>query len=808
MMESAISEVRYAWRRLYRDRAVTALAVLCLGLGIGLNVTIFGFADAVLLKPLPFQDPDQLVSIAETRAGHKGWVTSLDYLDWRAQNRAFSSITARTWGNFDLSGVSNPEEIPGARVSADYFKCFGIAPERGRTFLPDESTPGKDKVVILAHAFWVRHFAADPQIIGKPITLSGEQFTVVGILPEKLKDADAEIWAPLSFAPEELNRDFHFLLVYGRLKQAFSLTQARADLGTIAARLARQFPATNKNIGVSVDPLREQVAGPGLKRTAGLLYAIVGLVFLAACAGATMLLLARSTARRPSTALRALLGASKLRLLLASLIEGLMLACIGGLLGVVLSIVTTRFFLRLIPDTLLPKGVQVAADYRVLLYACALAVVAAVVMGIVPLLHDIVYTFQRPYHAVSSRHTASLSQQHTLRWLMTAQVAVTIVLLVGVGLMTATLSNLLGVDLGFRPDHLLTLHLPLSPTKFNNGARVAAMYTSVLNQLSQVPGVKSVAIVSTLPVSGVGIGMRFKVVGASGVQGQALRGHFQLVSPGYFDTLGIPILRGRSLTAIDNQDAPPVAVVNQYLATQYFGPENPIGRKLAMKSLVAGKYTLGPIVQWEIVGVSRDVKVQGVIGEPTPEIYVTYKQSPWPGTYVVARTVGSPALLARPVSEEIHRIDKDQPINEIQPMESVLSGILGEARFRTIFAATFGALALLLSLISVYSAMSYSLRQRTRELAIRAAVGARPDDLVKNVIISALRLLGWGLLLGITGSLAASRSLQSFLFGVPAISAPVYMTACAILLLPALLSCYAAARRAVSWISFNMLQNE
>jgi len=781
-MPDLIRDLRYGLRLVRRSPGFAAAAASCLALGIGANTAIFSVVDAVLWKPLPYQDPERLVLVWEKPPQfERNTVSAPNFVDWREQNQVFEGMAAASAGSAVLSGVDPPEELAGARVTHNYFQLLGAAPFAGRLFLPEE-----ERAVLLSHRFWRRRFGADRGLLGRTLALNGESYTVVGVLKpnSKFDRGRTEVWMPLVFDRRVWRRDYHYLTVLARLPRGVTLQQARAGMDTIARRLEQEYPNSNRGWGARVEPLQEQVAGRQLRQTLLLLFATVTLVLLIGCANVANLMLARGAARQREVAVRAALGAGRARLVRQFLAESTVVAALGGALGLGLAYGLTKVVAALLPPFSLPSEAVVRIDARVLLFTLVMSLAAGLLFGLAPALR-----------ASASTQIASATRAPRVsasRALVVSEVALAVVLLIGAGLLIHSFLRLEAVDPGFRGQGVLTMRLSLPPARYPEPAQVTTFYREALRRLRALPGVEDAALVSTLPLEGFGIGMTFQIEGRPPVTiSERPVTHFQIVSPSYFRALRIPMERGRDLDDRDTPETTPVAVVNRTLARRYFNLQDPLGRRLVILS------ASGTPEAWQIVGVSGDVKISGLAGEEGPEVYVAHAQRPQHGSRLVARAGGpDPMTWASAARSAISSIDRDQPVTDLKTMNQVEAEALSQPRLRTWLLGLFAGIALLLAALGIYGVMSYSVTQRTREIGIRMALGAEPSDVRRLVVRQGMTLALAGMALGLAAALALNRVLANLLYGVTSTDPVTFLGVALLLGMVALAACYLPARRA------------
>ena len=776
----------------------TAVALLTLALGIGVNTAIFSAVDSVLLRPLPLKDSERLVSIWEhtLRVGvHQNEVAPANFFDLRNQNQVFEDIGAYGPHDTNMTGNGEPEHFDGQVVTANVFSILGVKPALGRTFVANEDQPGQDRVVVLSDALWQRRFNRDSSIINRTITLNGESFTIVGVMPHGFffPEREIELWTPWAMQPEEkIGRSDHYLRLVARLKPGRTIERANDDLDAIAQRLSNEYPRTNDGLGFIAHSLHQDYAG-NLRSPMLILFAAVALVLLIACVNVANLLLAQATSRRKEIAIRIALGARRWTIVRQLLIESLLLAGAGGLLGVLGAFWGVQGLTKLLPESL-SKLQNVNIDARVFLFTLGVSVLTALVFGGVPAL---LAARTKPGVTLSdvARDTGGGSSgRHVRRVLVVSEVALAVVLLVGAGLLIRSFQRLRQVNTGFTPDNVLTMRMVLPMPKYAKQEARRAFYDEALRRVEELPGVESAGMITFLPLSFNGMNFSFSVEGRVSPGDMKLPfALYRVVSPDYFRTMGIPLQRGRFFDAHDTADSQPVIVISRRLADQYWPGEDPTGKRLK----------IGPVDSpnpWlTVVGVVGDVRQAGLYGEERMDIYAPYAQerrsfiSP---RDLVVRTTADAASMTGAVRQAVWAVDKDQPISNVRTMDQVFAAAISKERFQTLLLGLFAALALVLACVGLYGVISYSVAQRTHEIGVRVALGAQSVDVLKLVIRQGMTLTLVGLIVGIGTGLAVTRVLTDMLYGVTATDPVTFGFVPALLLVVAFLACYVPARRA------------
>jgi putative ABC transport system permease protein len=794
-MDILWQDLRYGFRMLRNKPGFSLVAVLALALGIGANTAIFSVVNALMLRALPFPDPDRLITIWEdhrARGGpEKEWTTPANLRDWQEQSRSFEQLAAYVGWGPTLTGNMEPEMLDGASISHNMFALLGVEPVAGRSFNAEEDQPGGEKVVVLSHGLWQRGFGADRSILGNKVSLSGEACTVIGIMPAGFKPpfaAEAEIWRPLRQALNpNCQRACIVLRALGRLKKGVSATQAEAELNTIARRLETEFPVAYRGIGIRIVPLHKQMVGdtrPALLALTG----AVGFVLLIACANVANLLLARAASREKEIATRTAIGAGRSRLVRQLFTEGLQLAFAGAMAGLLVAYWILDFLIAFSPPGT-PRLDEIAVDGRVLVFTLVLAFVTAVLFGLAPALQ-----ISRPNLSLALRDGSRGSPGYgglRLRGsLVVAELALALVLLAGAGLLVKSFALLRRVDPGINPARVLTFNLALPSRDYAERHQVSAFYAQLLERAGQVPGVVAAGAISTLPFGGSGTDVDFRIEGRPlPPPGEAQPvAWYNQVSASYFKAMGIRLLAGRVFDERDHERAPPVVVISETTARQHFPGENPVGRRVG-----AG----GGSDLREIVGVVADVKHFGLDSDPRPTLYLPHLQVPAGRMAVVVRTAGEPLEVVPKLRGIVTSLDRNLAIADIRPMESLISDSIALPRFTLLLFGFFSGVALTLAAVGLYGVMSYSVAQRTHEIGIRMALGARREEVLRMVVAQGVILTSLGLVLGLAGALGITRLASSLLFEVSPTDPLTFALISIVLAAVALFACYLPARRAV-----------
>ena len=748
-METLWQDIRFGVRTLLRSPATSAVALLTLALGVGANTAIFSVVNGLLLTPPPYPDPDRLVLILESNPAQdlpRYGVAPPNFDDWRRQSRVFEGMAAILERRFNLTGEETPETLQGAQVTPEFFRVLGVRPALGRGFIPEEGRPGGPRVAVLGHELWRRRFGSDPGILNRQILIDGESTAVIGVLPPGYDlPSQSQIWLPLlwDFAPQ--TRGGHFLQVVGRLKTGVTLEEAQAELKTVAARLERQYPDSNTGWTTLLIPLHE-VLVEEVRPALLLLLAAVAFVLLIACANVANLLLARLASREREIAVRTALGAGRMRLVRQMVTESVVLFLAGGALGLVLAVWVTRALVALYGKDL-PREQEIALDGNVLLFALGLSLATGLLFGLVPALSGTRGGF---FGALKEggRAVAGGARGRRLRHLLVVgEVAVALVLLVGAGLLLRSFARLLAVDPGFRPEGVLTAEIALPAKKFTDDEQRIAFTRELLGRLQAIPGVQAAETVVPLPLTGYDYVRVFLVEGRpEPPPSEPLTAHIRIVTPGFFRTLGIRVLRGRVFTFQDDQPSVPVVLVNETMANRIWPGENPVGRRITL----TGAAARADWIWVEVVGVVADLHHQALDQEGGMEVYVPQLQNPIGGPLsILLKTSGEPARLTGAVREAVRSIDGDLPVEQVRTLERLVAESLAGSRFQTVLLGLFSGVALFLAALGIYGVVSDAVTWRTHEIGIRMALGARRAEVLRLVLRQGMALVVAGAGLGL-----------------------------------------------------------
>ena len=794
-MKNILKDVRYALRTLLRQPAFTSVAVITLALGIGANTAIFSLVNAVLLRALPFKDPEQLVSIGK-QAGSGGLpgLAAYEYLAWKDRNTTFDDLAAYSSDNFNLIGQGDPERISCASVTASLFTTLGVQPVRGRTFSAEEDQPGQNQVAIVSEGFWQRRFGPDATLEGATIQLDNTRYTVVGVMPANFRfPGEFEIWLPLALDRiKETQSDFLSLVeVSGRLKPGVMLQQAQSEFNLISQQASTELKSPVRPSSLEIFPLHQQLVA-GVRLTLFVLWGAVGLVMLLACANVANLMLSRTVSRQREMAIRAAVGARRWQLIRQLLGESLILGIVGGALGLLLAVWGVSAIASIVPEGFASSVHNLNAigvDWRVFGFTLALSVLMALVFGIFPALSGSRPNLLKVLRESSARNLMSFGLRSMRGWLVVTELALALILLLGAGLLVRSFRQLTAIDLGFNRENVLMARLSLPRSVYRKDEQTEAFYGQLLERVKAIPGVESAGTINHTPLNGFGI------IVFTGIEGQPppdrdkdLPIGVGSVSPDYFRTLQIPLISGRVYDERDRADSPKVAVVNQAFAKRYFPAGDVLGKRIGF-GCEDGLCTT-------IVGVVGNVKQESITADVSPEIFVPFSQMPMNGITLFVRTKGNPSDFAGAVRSEVFGIDKNQPVYDVKTLDQRVVQTIAASRSLMLLFSGFAGLALVLASVGVYGIVSYSVTHRTKEIGIRMALGARSVDVLRMVLTNGMTLVLAGVAIGVAGALALTRFLTSMLFGVTATDTTTFVAVSLTLVAVALVACLVPARRA------------
>jgi putative ABC transport system permease protein len=793
-VERLWQDLCYGLRMLVKSPGFTVVALVTLALGIGANAAIFSVVNGVLLRPLPYPEPDRIVMISEDPGNiPTNFVNPRNYADWREQNQVFDQVAAIYTQNVNLSGPGEPERVVNANVASGFFSILRVKATVGRTFLPREDQPGSERVAILSYELWQRRFSSDQNVIGRTLVLDDENYAVIGVMPPGFSfPAGANLWTTLVFTPEQLadnNRGSHFLSVVGRLKPGGTLEQAQSDMETIYNRLRQEHPEALANWKVHVFSLDQVLLG-GVRSTLFILLGAVSFVLLIACGNVANLMLARATTRQRELAIRAALGASRGRLIRQLLTESALLAVVGGGLGVLVGFLGIALLVRLDPGNI-PRLDEISIDRNVLVFTSVLSLFSAATFGLAPALLSSKANPNKSLKDTAGRGSAGPAQSYLRQIFIVAEVALSLVLLVGAGLMVKSLVRLSQVELGFTPEDVLTMRVALPQSRYAERPQQISFYRQVVERVKALPGIQSAAFVSDPPVSGsVGLWQNgFEIEGQPALPpGQRHFAYLRWTTPDYFKTLGIPLLKGRLPAEGDIEDRPWIMVIDKAMADRYFPNEDPLGKHI--------------VVYWnerrprEIVGVVGNVKQTALDYDAGPHMYVPYYQTPLSYATLLVKTPSGSSGVADEIKNQVLAVDREQPVYAVTTMEQIIAGSIAGRRFNLTLLSIFAGVALMLAAVGIYGVISYSISHRTQEIGIRMALGAQPGDVLKLVVGRGMLLVGIGIVVGCAAAFSLTRVMSSLLFDVSATDPGIFASIALLLAAVALMASYLPAREA------------
>jgi predicted permease len=798
-MTNLLRDIRFGLRLLAKRPGFTSVAILTLALGIGANTAIFSVVYGTLLEPLPYRDPEQLVMVwSKPQPSSRNSAAAGDFLMWRAQSTVFQGLHAWTGRSYALAvGSNRPEQVEAAPVTPGWIQNFGLVLQLGRDFVPEEGQPGQDDKVILSHKLWQEKFDGDEDIVGKPIRLDGRPHTVVGVIaPGPADRVQHRMYTPLAFTPEQDNHTFHWLTVMGRLKPGVTIAQANAEMATIAKRIADEFPDAKKGWGISVEPLQNNFLPPNTINGLKFLLAGVSFVLLIACANVANLLLARGATRQKEVAVRSSLGAAPRHIVTQFLAESVVLASIGGAVGTGLALALMKVIVSTMPAFTLPSEVDVRLSVPVLVFTVATAMLSGILFGCAPVVQALRLSVNDTLKE-GGRSTTS-GRSGLQRALIVTEFALALTLLAGGGLAIQSLMNLSRVDPGFPTERLLTFYLGVPPQRLPDPDKILPFYEHLQEKIGAVPGVQAMTVATGGPFFG-GFGMAFDLPGQPRAQGSSRQNAaFLMVSPGYYKTYGLQIVKGRGFDEHDGPGHEKVAVVNETFVARHLKGKDPLRESVQVDRLVPGQTTVSAPVTWRIVGVVKDVRNRGLRNEVRPEIDVPFAQSPWPGARVTIRTTHDPNTIRTSVGRIVQEMDPDLAMAGVRTVEEQIHESMSNDRFNAMMFATFAAVALLLAAIGIYGVMSFVVAQRSHEVGLRMALGADRKRVVALIMKDGMKTALLGTTLGGIGAYVVGRTMQGMWFGVGVFDPGRFAAVAATLIGAALLACYVPARRAAT----------
>ena len=803
-MNSIFQDFRYALRQLRKNPAFAAVAVLTLALGIGANTAIFSVVNGVLLKPLPYKEPDRLVRLwhvppAKSFPGIPTFtVSAANFLDWQAQNHSFDQMTIYSYRTFTITGSNNPQQVDACAVSSTFFSLLGVEPLFGRALLPEEDQQGKANVVVLSYRFWREHFGANAGIVGKPISLDGQNFLVAGVMPREFRLPDyAQLWTPMAWSDKERAvRGEHHYIVMARLKNGVDLKHAQAEMNTISSRLEQQYPEDNNGWGATVRPLHADIVGD-VRPALLVLLGSVAFVLLIACLNVANLTLAKTFSRQKEIAIRTAMGASSRRVLRQILVESVFLAFLGGAIGLIYAHFGVRLIMAFLAGRV-PHSAEVSLNVTVLGFTVVVSVVTGILAGVLPGLRLSRPNVNQALKQGLGRTDSDTGGHSTRTTLVIVEVALSLVLLFGAGLMIRSFQQLQRVNPGFDSENVMTMTLAVARSQFPTPPQQIAFYQQVLDRVHTLPGVQSAGVVDNVPLDGGGSHQPIAIEGRPALaMADQPEVDVRIATPGYLSSMRIPIVRGRDFNDSDAASRPGVVLISETMAREFWPGENPVGKRLTLSFF--------PGVVREIVGVVGDVKMDGLDQtRPSSSLYIPLAQltptslAEWQSfpMILVIRTANDPAAIVSAATNTVHEINSDIPVRDVLSMNAVMANSVGQQRFNMLLLGSFGVLALLLAAIGIYSVLSYSVRRRLQEIGIRLALGAKLDDVLRMVVFEGMKPVIFGVALGIAGAFALGRLLASLVFSVRPTDPITFFAAAALLAIISLFACVIPAYRA------------
>ncbi len=808
-MQTLLQNLRYSLRVLLKNPGLTITVLLTLAFGIGANTAIFTVDYATLLAPLPYPHPEQIVMVwSKIKTYHNG-VSAGDFTDWKRQSTAFSELDAWTGASFNIATHDQPEYMEGTRATTGFLRVIGSSFQYGRGFLPEEGVAGREHVVVLTNKMWKR-LGSDPKIIGTKMQLDGEPYTVVGVMaPGPWDKGRTMLMVPLVFKPEQLNHDFHWLLVMGRMKPGVTIKQAQANMDAVTLAIAKAYPKSNQGWGAYVDPLQNDFMPKERILTLWLLLGAVGFILLIACANVANLLLAKGMTRQKEIAIRSALGATRKTVFAQLLTESLLLATAGGLLGLGVAYAMLHGFMAIMPEDTLPWEADLRLNLPILAFTLVATTLAGLLFGCAPAWYasriDPSETLKE-----GGRSGMGAGRHRLRRVLVVGEFTLALTLLAGAGLAIHSFWNMSRVDLGIQTDHILTFFLPVPDARPKDPQQITTYYREILASIASVPGVSHVSAGTGTPLEGAGFGMPFTIPGKPAITDPSQRPAcaFGMVTPDYFDTYGIHLAKGRAFTEQDNAASVKVAMVNEDFVKKFLTGLDPLQQRISVEQLIPGVTKLGPPIDWQIVGVYHTVRAGNNFREDYPEILIPFWQIPWPSAGIGVRTAADPAAMTKSIAAAVHAVDPQIALAQPRTMDQIHDELMSSDRFTVILFVTFAAVALLLAALGIYGVMAFSVVQRSHEIALRMALGASRNRVVGMVVREGIILAGIGSVLGLIGAYFVGRAMRSMLFGVGAMDFSAFAAVGLVLLAAALLACYLPARRAASVHPMQVLRME
>jgi putative ABC transport system permease protein len=801
-METVIQDLRYAIRALLKKPLFAAIAIITLALGIGANTAIFSVVNGVLLRPLPFSQPERLMMVYNTSGKEdQDSVTYPDFNDWRERNQSFAQLAAYSTRDFTVTGVGEPFRMRGAMITHELLPLLGVNPAQGRFFTAEEDKPGA-RAVILSQRIWQEYFGAEGRLHEKTINLNGQNYEVVGVMPAGFAfpiqtDPTIDMWTTTATmqegrAPLTAQRGNHALDVIGRLKEGVTIEQAQAEMNLIVSDIGRQYPDTNSEFGVRVASFHQDLIRD-VRLALWTLFGAVGCVLLIACANVANLLLARATTRQKEVAIRTALGASRARVMRQLITESLLLSCLGGVLGLLLAMWGTELVLALVPKGL-PRVESVGFDVSVLGFTTFVSIATGLLFGIAPALQISKTNLTQSLKEGGRSATGGAQHNRVRSILVVAEVAIALTLLVTAGLLINSFYRLQNLKPGFETTNLLSFRLGLPDTRYPQEQQLTNFYKNLSSRIQSISGVKDVAYITALPFSGQGAGVGFSIEGEPLETNRPFpyETDYRTVSPGYFRAMGIQLMNGRDFDERDTKESTPNVIINETLAKKYFPEQNPIGKRINPSFATDDR----GILMREIIGVVSDIKHRQLNEEPRAEVYIAHAQNPRPTMFYVVRTTNDPTSAIAAIRSEVQSLDKDLPMYNIKTLEQYISSSVSQPRFNMLLLCIFASAALLLTIVGLYGVLSYAVTERTHEIGVRMALGAKTTDVLKLILKQGMGLTLIGVVLGLAGAYALAQITESLLFGVTATDPVTFIVVSLILTGVALVSCLVPARRA------------
>ena len=807
-MGTVLQNIRFSLRMLAKSPGLTITVLLTIALGIGANTAIFTVDYATLLAPLPYPDPQQLVMLWSTIQDHNTLVSTGEFIDWKNQSTAFESMSAWTESPMNIATRDQPELIDVTKTTPGFFRMMGDQFYLGRDVLPEEGVAGKDHVAILTHKLW-EHLGGNEHILGTAIRLDDEPYTVIGVLAPGLDDrGESQLTIPLAFKPEQLNHDFHWLYAMGRMRPGVTLKQAQSNLDTVARDISLTYPKSNRGRSAKVEPLKNDFLPSDRILTLWLLLGAVGFILLIACVNVANLLVSKSLGRHKEMAVRSALGAQRKTIFAQLITESLLLALGGGILGVLVGFGMLKGLIAAMPEGTLPVEADLSLNVPILLFSLAATTLAGLLFGCAPAW--IASRIDPAETLKEGGRTGSGKGRHLLRRsLVIGEFALALALLAGAGLAIHSFINLQRVDLGLSTDHVLTFSMPVPESRPKDPQQIIAYYRRVLDNIQAVAGVEHASAMMSLPLNGSGLVVPFTIVGkpASNDPSQRVSAGLGLVTPDYFKTFGIRLVRGREFNSEDTSSSVKTMMINEEVANRFFKGTDPLTQRISMKQLIPGVDNFGPEAEWQIIGIYHTVRSRG-FRKDTPEMLTSFWQLPWPTAAIGVRTAGDPAAMIKSVAAAVHAVDPQVALAETKTMEEVRDDVLANDRFTVVLFGCFATVALLLAGLGIYGVMSFSVTQRSHEIALRMALGAGRNRVVAQVLREGLTLAGIGLAIGLVGAYFIGRAMQTILFGVGSLDFAAFSVVAVILLAASLVACFLPARRAASVEPMQVLRSE